>query len=74
MKYTAKQKLSIREYKEIQKKLNDKHNSKCHQDDIIPFYEWLLEMNFYGKKEYGIEYNREKECFEYNSLNINYIY
>lgn len=73
MKYTKKQHSTIKEYFDIQRKLNNKHNSTCHSDDDIPFHEWLIEMNYYSKKEYGIEYNRDKDKFQYNSLNKNYV-
>lgn len=72
MKYTIKRKYTIKEYTELQKKLCNKHNSKAHSDDIIPFHEWLIEMSPWNKTEYGIQYNRDKDGLEYNSFNINY--
>jgi len=73
MKYTKKQQLTIKEFFEAERKNCNKWNNTVDSDDYIPFHEWLMDSTLEYSTEYGIDYNRDKEKWDYNGWNKNYV-
>lgn len=63
---------TISEFQAIERKEWNHWENNSHEEDSMPFNEWLTEHNQMNQEKYGIKYTGNEPAFEYLPTNTNY--